>query len=255
MAKHNKTTDGGKPNQHDNTSPQGKWNFNKDVANVFTDMLKRSIPDYLTMRTLLFKVAEYFVKPNTRFVDLGCANGLSAEGVIMYHHKEMISYLYDCSEPMLELCRQRYKDYIEEGTVIVQKLDLKENPIGWKHFIGGCSVIMSCLTLQFVPIEYRQRILENVFESLNKGGAFILVEKVLGNSAQLDDLFNTIYYDMKRENQYTEEQISNKRKSLEGVLSPLTEEMNISMLRMAGFRKIDTFWRNLNFCGIIAIKD
>lgn len=255
MAKHNKTTDGGKPNQHDNTSPQGKWNFNKDVANVFTDMLKRSIPDYLTMRTLLFKVAEYFIKPNTRFVDLGCANGLSAEGVIMYHHKETISYLYDCSEPMLELCRKRYKDYIEEGTVIVQKLDLKENPIGWKHFIGGCSVIMSCLTLQFISIEYRQKILENVFESLNKGGAFILVEKVLVNSAQLDDLFNTIYYDMKRENQYTEEQISNKRKSLEGVLSPLTEEMNISMLRMAGFRKIDTFWRNLNFCGIIAIKD
>lgn len=244
-----------KESQHDNTSPQGRWDFNKEVANVFTDMLERSIPDYMTMRKLVWKVADYFIKPNTRFVDLGCANGLSAEGIIANHSKEVLSYLYDCSEPMLEQCREHYKKQIEEGYVIVQNLDLREHPVGWGRFCGGCSVIMSCLTLQFVPIEYRQGILENVFDCLNKGGVFILVEKVLGNSAQLDDLFNTIYYDMKRENQYTEDQISNKRKSLEGVLSPLTEEMNISMLRMAGFRKIDTFWRNLNFCGIIAIKD
>lgn len=240
---------------HDGTIPNGKWSFDEEVANVFTDMLERSIPDYKTMRSLLWKVADYFIKPNTRFVDLGCANGLSAEGIIANHSKKVISYLYDSSEPMLEQCRKHYEKQIEEGTVIVQKLDLKENPIGYGRFCGGCSVIMSCLTLQFIPLEYRQGILEDVYNSLNKGGAFILVEKVLGNSAKLDNLFNTIYYDMKRGNQYTEEQISSKRKSLEGILSPLTEEMNISMLRMAGFRKIDTFWRNLNFCGIIAIKD
>lgn len=255
MAQHNKTNDKDKSIRHDNTSPQGKWDFNEDVANVFTDMLERSIPDYHTMRKLVDKVAEHFIKPNTRFVDLGCANGLSAEGIIANHYKDVISYLSDVSEPMLEKCRERYKKQIADGYVHVTRLDLTKHAIGYGSFSKGCSVILSCLTLQFIPVEYRQGIIESVYSSLNKGGAFILVEKVLGNSSEIGNIFTSIYYNMKRENQYTEEQIAGKRKSLEGVLCPLTEEMNISMLKMAGFRKIDTFWKHLNFCGIIAIKD
>lgn len=243
-------------NKRDNINVSSEnWEFDEDVAEVFTDMLERSIPDYHTMRKLVDQVAEHFIKPNTRFVDLGCANGLSAEGIIANHYKDVISYLSDVSEPMLAKCRERYKKQIEEGFVHVTRLDLTKHPIGYGCFSKGCSVILSCLTLQFIPVEYRQGIIESVYSSLNKGGAFILVEKVLGNSSEIGSIFTSIYYDMKRENQYTEEQIASKRKSLEGVLCPLTEEMNISMLKMAGFRKIDTFWKHLNFCGIIAIKD
>lgn len=241
-------------NNKDCTSPKERWEFNSEVANVFTDMLERSIPGYPVMRELVDKIACKFIKPNSRFVDLGCSTGLSAVGVIEKHRHDVISYLYDTSEPMLDICRKRFADDIEKGFVNVINCDLTKHPIGYCHFMGGCSVIISCLTLQFMPIEYRQEVLEDVYDSLNRGGAFILVEKVLGNSAQIGNVFNDIYYDMKRENQYTEEQIAEKRKSLEGILCPLTEEMNVSMLRMAGFRKIDTFWKHLNFCGIIAIK-
>lgn len=59
---------------------------------------------------------------------------------------------------------------------------------------------------------------------------------------------------MKKENKYTEEQIVNKRKSLEGVLVPLTSERNTELLKNAGFKNVDCFWRYLNFCGWIAIK-
>lgn len=245
---------GSKKRDNINVSSEN-WEFDEDVAEVFTDMLERSIPDYHTMRKLVDQVAEHFIKPNTRFVDLGCANGLSAEGIIANHYKDVISYLSDVSEPMLSKCRERYKKQIEEGYVHVTRLDLTKHPIGYGCFSNGCSVILSCLTLQFIPVEYRQGIIESVYSSLDKGGAFILVEKVLGNSSEIGSIFTSIYYNMKRENQYTEEQIASKRKSLEGVLCPLTEEMNISMLKMAGFRKIDTFWKHLNFCGIIAIKD
>ena len=62
------------------------------------------------------------------------------------------------------------------------------------------------------------------------------------------------YYEVKRENAYTEKQIKAKRKALAGTLVPLTIKMNESLLEVAGFRKIDTFWRYLNFCGIIAVK-
>ena len=86
------------------------------------------------------------------------------------------------------------------------------------------------------------------------GGAFIIVEKVLGNSAKIDDLFVKEYYNLKQENGYTQEQIANKRKSLEGVLVPLTSSFNEHLLHQVGFKYVDCFFRCLNFAGWIAIK-
>jgi tRNA (cmo5U34)-methyltransferase len=45
-----------------------------------------------------------------------------------------------------------------------------------------------------------------------------------------------------------------KRRSLENVLSPLEPEWNEALLKEAGFRRVQMFWRCLNFCGWIAVK-
>ena len=62
------------------------------------------------------------------------------------------------------------------------------------------------------------------------------------------------YYNMKKENSYSQKQIADKRKSLEGVLVPITAKWNENLLKECGFRQIDCFWRCLNFAGWIAIK-
>ena len=49
-------------------------------------------------------------------------------------------------------------------------------------------------------------------------------------------------------------QIRDKRKSLEGVLVPVTAKWNEDILRQCGFRKVDCFWRCLNFAAWVAIK-
>lgn len=59
---------------------------------------------------------------------------------------------------------------------------------------------------------------------------------------------------MKADNQYTEVQIKAKRKSLEGVLVPITAKWNEDLLHSVGFKHIDCYWRSLNFAGWIAIK-
>lgn len=71
---------------------------------------------------------------------------------------------------------------------------------------------------------------------------------------EIDDLMVDLYYQMKRENGYTDEQIMAKRRSLENVLSPLEPEWNEALLKESGFRRVQMFWRCLNFCGWIAVK-
>lgn len=227
----------------------GKWEFNSEVANCFSEMLNRSIPDYSNMRKLVFDIGRKYIKPETTIIDVGCSNGLAIEPFIIQNKENNKYKLFDVSEPMLDLCRNKYKEYRESGIVDVENFDITKG-INEKN----CSLIMSVLTLQFTPIEYRQKIVDSIYNSLNEGSCFILVEKVLGDYSETNELFVDLYYDMKREHSYTEEQIQNKRKSLEGVLVPITENWNIELLKNAGFKKIDCFWKYLNFCGIIAIK-
>ncbi len=224
-----------------------RWKFDESVASVFEDMLERSIPDYDSMRKLLYRMAKNFLMPYSNVLDIGCSTGLSSEFLIKESEVDCVDYhLIDVSEPMLKRCTRMYEGY---KNVCVSKWDITEGCPVFK-----CSVVICCLTLQFVPIEYRQKVISSIYDSMNKGGALFLVEKVIGNSHIIDDAMTKEYYDIKREHAYTEEQIENKRKSLAGTLVPLTYKMNESLLQVAGFSKIDTFWRYLNFCGIVAVK-
>lgn len=234
----------------DNIVPKGRWNFDGSVSEVFSDMLSRSIPDYRTMRDLSFRVARFFVRSGSNVLDIGCSTGLSSQDIIEYCHRVGLDVsfdLVDVSKPMIAKCKEKYAKY--ENVEVLEK-DIVTEGFGRKRY----SAIISCLTLQFIPIEYRQKVMSEIYRSLMPGGVFILVEKVLGNSYAIDDFMVKEYYDIKRENSYTEEQIASKRKSLEGRLVPLTEKMNESLLATSGFRNYDTFWRYLNFCGIVAVK-
>lgn len=63
----------------DNVVPKSKWEFDADVAHCFANMLERSIPDYRSMRSLVYELGERFIKPQTVITDIGCSTGLAVE--------------------------------------------------------------------------------------------------------------------------------------------------------------------------------
>lgn len=231
----------------DNVDVTGKkWEFDESVAACFDDMLARSIPSYEQMRKLTTRIGFRFVRDGTSIVDIGCSNGNAIAPFVEHYGKELHYKLYDVSEPMLQKSKERFKEYGK--SVTIKNFDITQ---GVK---AHASVVLSVLTLQFTPIEYRHKIVQSIYDSLIEGGALLLVEKVLGNDSELDNLLVEEYYAIKADNQYTEKQIKAKRKSLEGVLVPITSKWNEDLLRSVGFRHIDCYWRCLNFSGWVAIK-
>jgi tRNA (cmo5U34)-methyltransferase len=229
----------------DHTLPDGQWEFDEAVTAVFGDMLGRSIPQYETMRNAVTSLADKFAGHGDTILDIGCSNGLGLERIVDRIGKRCDYIGVEISDPMLEQARER----LPKERVSIYKQDLRfEFP--------DCrpSVILSVLTLMFIPIEYRQQVLANCYERMSKGGALIIVEKILGETADLNNLYVTEYLSMKARNGYSREEIDRKRYSLEGVLVPLTAKWNEQMLRSAGFRYIDCFWRWMNFAGWVAIK-
>lgn len=229
----------------DKVIPEGKWEFNKAVSDCFDDMLERSIPQYETMRELVSRVGFRYIKIGTSVIDIGCSNGNAVEPFVRHYGHACDFLLMDVSEPMLEKCREKF------GYLSILNHDITT---GIPETKSPASLILSVLTLQFTPIEYRQKIVQGVYDRLCDGGAFIVVEKVLGNTYEIDEMLVDEYYKIKSENAYTQEQIQSKRKSLEGVLVPITATWNEDLLRSVGFRKVDCFWRYLNFAAWVAVK-
>jgi tRNA (cmo5U34)-methyltransferase len=230
--------------------PDDRWSFDDEVTRVFDDMLERSIPQYETMRGLVFEVGRKFVRPGTQVVDLGCSHG-EALAPFVNEFGSSVSYVgVEVSAPMLEAARRRFAPEIEAGTLALVDLDLRQ---GYPKVLP--SLTLSVLTLQFTPIEHRPRIVQEVYDHTVDGGAFVLVEKVLGGSARLDGLLTDLYHGLKRASGYTQEEIDRKRLSLEGVLVPVAAPWDEDLLRRAGFRDVECFWRCLNFAAWVAVKD
>lgn len=244
----------------DNVEPKEKWEFDESVASCFDNMLERSIPQYDVMRKccvdLAYDVISSSKKQTFTILDIGCSNGIMLEKLIDKFrgcnydtgHGKYVGV--DISEPMLQKAKFKFLDDIIAGSVSIENCDLRDS------FPSGVyDVVTSVLSIQFTPIEYRQSIIQNIYDKLSSThGCFIMVEKVLGNTDRLNKMFIKHYYDMKLSNGYSQEQIDRKRLSLEGVLVPVTNDWNIQLLKQAGFKEVDVFWRWMNFVGYIAIK-
>ena len=229
--------------------PEGRWTFDDEVTRVFDDMLARSIPELATMRSLVFEVGQRFVRPDTSVVDLGCSRGDSVAALIAAFGPTVHFVGVEVSPPMLSAARARFGEEIEAGTFELLDLDLRLT-----YPAAKASLTLAVLTLQFVPLEHRLRIVQDAYDRTLPGGALILVEKVLGSSPTTDAILVDLYEGLKRRNGYTQQDIDRKRLSLEGVLVPLTAGGNEDLLRSAGFDDVECIWRSLNFAGWVAVK-
>lgn len=229
--------------------PSAKWKFDRNVTTCFDDMLRRSIPQHDSMRDLVHALAVEYAQRGSWILDLGCSRGVQLERLCQSLGVANRYCGVEVSKPMLTASRRHLKGWIDCGLAEVRDLDLRRDfpPL-------PSSVTLSILTIQFTPIEYRQRIIHNVFDHLLPGGAFIMVEKILADTDRLDQTMVKLYYDLKHQNGYTTEEIDRKRLALEGVLVPVTAAWNEQLLRRAGFDQVDCFWRWCNFAGWLAIK-
>ena len=225
------------------------WAFDAEVTRVFDDMLTRSIPQYPAMRDVTRRVGKRFITPNSTVVDLGCSRGESIAQMVSLPNTVGCHFIgVEISPPMLEASRQRFEG---SRSIEIIDIDLRRS---YPATPSQVSLTTSVLLLQFVPINYRLQILENVFSSLRPGGALLLVEKVLGEGAMIDRVMVEEYHEYKASQGYTREDVVRKSAALEGVLVPVTASMNEKFLHLAGFSEIDCIWRWLNFAAWVAIK-
>jgi len=234
----------------DNTMPRGRWAFDDEVTAAFDDMLQRSIPQYDVMRELCTELAMTHLRSGGAVIDLGCSRGGALAPIVERSRDSIWRRAFvgcEVSPPMLAAARARFAD---DPCVSIRQLDLRRD-----YPIELACVTLCVLTLQFVPIDHRLRIVRQMRRHTVPGGCVLLVEKVLGATDVVDARLTEHYHALKRAHGYSDEQITRKQLALEGALVPITARWNEDMLRSAGFDHVDCVWRWGKFAAWLAVVD
>ncbi len=225
------------------------FKFTSTVANVFDDMVNRSVPFYGEMQRMMSELAADHAKPGSLVYDLGCATGATMIGMDTTVAEDIGFIGIDDSQEMLDKCQSKL-----EAANFKRPFELQVADLNQEVQIDNASVVILCLTLQFVRPISRAKLLKSVFDGLNSGGVLILIEKILGEESGMNRDFIKYYYDHKRRKNYTEMEISQKREALENILIPYKLSENLTLLSETGFSHSEVFFKWYNFAGIIAVK-
>ena len=139
--------------------PEGRWKFDESVTDAFDDMLRRSIPQYDLMRGACESLALRFRQPDTDIVDLGCSRGEAIAPLVDRWGGANRFIGVEVSDSMLAASRARFAAPIREGIVRIDELDLRTG-----YPACRASVTLAVLTMQFIPMEHRQRVLQRWIE-------------------------------------------------------------------------------------------
>ena len=228
-------------------SEKANWKFDKEIVNIFDSHVRKSVPLYDNFHNIIGDLSEWFVEDNTNVYDIGASTGIGLNNLISHHINKKVNYIgVDSSAEMLKKARNNLKNC----NVTLINGDITNSDIE----IYNASFITSILTLQFIPRRKRIQVIKKAYKGLNKGGALVIVEKVIGNNARFDEMFIELYHDFKLSNGLSEKEVFAKSKAIRGVMSPNTMQENIDILKEVGFKDIDIFFKWCNFAGIIAVK-
>ena len=86
--------------------------------------------------------------------------------------------------------------------------------------LKNASVVTLCWTLQFIRPLRRDKLIKKIYDEMADGGVLIVTDKVLTNDSDMNRYFIEFYYDFKKRNGYSDEEIHKKREALENVLIP-----------------------------------
>lgn len=225
------------------------FKFGANVANVFDDMVNRSVPYYGEIQRMMAELAADHAQEGSEVYDLGCSTGTTMIGMDTMVNKKIKFIGIDDSQEMLDKCKAKLMEIGFSRNYELRCADLSQGVT-----ITNASVVVLCLTLQFVRPIYREKLLNDIFAGLNSGGVLILVEKILAEESRYNRDFIKYYYNYKRRNHYSELEISQKREALENVLIPYKLSEDITLLRDRGFAHCEVFFKWYNFAGLVAVK-
>ena len=224
------------------------FTFDAQVADVFDNMITRSVPGYPLVLDLIGVIAEQFGQAKTTCYDLGCSLGAATLKLRQHLPADCHVIGVDNSTAMVERCRQNVARDHSQASVEIINNDIQQVDI------RDASIVVMNFTLQFIPDEERIALLEKIAVGLRPGGVLVLSEKIHFDDDATQDFMTELHHGFKSHQGYSDLEIAQKRASLENVLISNTGQQHIDRMHHAGFERCQMILRCINFATFLGTK-
>jgi tRNA (cmo5U34)-methyltransferase len=238
--------------------------FDAEVAAVFPDMIRRSVPGYETVipltgllaarhvagATASHAAAPHAITPNATasdaprtIYDLGCSLGATTLAVLRQLGDAPARIVaVDNSAAMIEQARAA----IADPRVAFRLADVRELDF------EPATVVLLNYVLQFIRPADRLALLTRIRAALAPGGLLIVSGKIRFDDPEEQQFYEAAHLDFKRANGYRELEISGKRNALERVMIVDTEAQHRRYFSDAGFSTVRKWYQCLNWASFLA---
>ena len=222
-----------------------QFEFDKSVASVFDDMISRSVPFYRESSDLICELLSRILAQNAKCVDLGCSTAQLLLNLAL-KRSDLKLVGVDNSPSMLEIATAKAKAYGAKIEFICDDI--------LKHDFKGSECVILNYTLQFIRPIKRAEFMRKIWENLSDNGVLIFAEKLVFSDKTLSKEMIEIYENYKENQGYSKYEIAEKRKALENVLIPYTEDENKTLALSSGFSSVECIFKWANFAVFMAKK-
>ncbi|MCK4950404.1 MAG: carboxy-S-adenosyl-L-methionine synthase CmoA [Gammaproteobacteria bacterium] len=225
------------------------FSFDESVASVFPDMIKRSVPGYGAIISMIGMMAGRYVKRDSNCYDLGCSLGATTLAMRKQINQQGCRIIaVDNSDAMVDRCKKIVEDDSSQVPVEVICRDIQDVEI------NNASIVVLNFTLQFIDPEKRQGIINKIYKGMLPGGILVISEKLSYQDKDIQNLFIDMHHEFKKAHGYSDLEISQKRTALEEVLIPEDIETHKKRILKAGFSSCDVWFQCFNFASLLALK-
>ncbi len=235
---------------------KGSFSFNEEVASMFSDMVRRSIPGYDDQQQYIARYVSRYIShsrvAHPIIIDYGCSIGTTFSVFTEHAKKKNIALsrvkaiLSDYSRAMLESCKKTTKKDVSHFSNVEYVLcDLKKKKER-KNMSHKVNVGILHFVLQFLPPSKRNEVLHDIWSAIASPGLLIVSEKLCSTSPYTQEVWDDMYECFKSKNGYSPGEISAKRRALKGILVPSTDvdlvQMFSSVTKNMRHCKVDNFF-------------
>lgn len=213
--------------------------FKAEEAANYDDAIRRRIPLYREIQTLMASLLPFPKKEYLRVLDLGCGTGETSISLLKEYPLARVTGI-DSSPDMLEAARKKVKH-------TTWRVDFLCQDIRAFSLDGEFDVIVSGFSLHFLTPDEKEEILSKCLALLKDGGVFIDSEAVLSPSEKVYNIYMDKWKDFMRSNGFSDEEIGSHILKFLRDVKPMTVDNQLGLMSKAGFRDVECYFKYLNW--------